>query len=121
MRWRLGISLLTVLTSAIAVGAAVIGPMYLRTAKDSVLRSTVASASVADRGATLAVSPGIVLSLSRLTRAERIVGGTGRWYDPPITTVLSSVSLTEPRSGAVHSQLLWRTGICRVLKFRLGS
>ena len=67
MRWRLGISLLTVLTSAIAVGAAVIGPMYLRTAKDSVLRSTVASASVADRGATLAVSPGIVLSLRRLS------------------------------------------------------
>ncbi len=40
IRWRLGTSLLTVLTAAIAVGAAVLGPLYLRTAGDSVVRTT---------------------------------------------------------------------------------
>jgi len=40
IRWRLGISLLTVMTSAIAVGAAALGPLYLQTAGDSVVRCT---------------------------------------------------------------------------------
>ena len=38
MRWRLGASLLTVLAATIAV----LGPLYLHTAGDSVVRRTVA-------------------------------------------------------------------------------
>ncbi|MGE5617404.1 MAG: FtsX-like permease family protein [Candidatus Woesearchaeota archaeon] len=121
MRWRLAISLLTVLTSAIAVGAAVVGPLYLRTARDSVLRSTVASASVEDRGATLAAASGGTVSLGQIRRAERVVGHAGPWFGPPITTVLSGISLTGPRSGLVRSQLLSRTGICRALRFAAGT
>ncbi len=121
MRWRLGISLLTVLTSGIAVGAAVVGPLYLRTARDSVLRSTVAGAAVEDRGATLSAPPGGGISLAQLRRAERITTEAGGWYGSAITTVLSGVSLTGPRSGPVRGQLLSRTGICRVLRFRLGT
>ena len=44
MRWRLGVSVLTLLTTTIAVAAAVLGPLYLHTASDSVLRRTVADA-----------------------------------------------------------------------------
>ncbi len=40
MRWRLGTSVLTVLTATIAVATAVLGPLYLHTAGDSVLRQT---------------------------------------------------------------------------------
>src|ERR1700684_760545 len=92
MRWRLGISLLTVLTSAVAVGAAVLGPLYLWTAGDSVVRTTVTSASVNARGATLAPPHGQPVALSNLQGAERVVeqtGGPHRWYGLPITTVMS--------------------------------
>ncbi len=73
MRWRLGLSLLTVLTAAIAVATAVLGPMYLHTAGDSVLRRTVDSAALQTRGVTLTpyYSPTHALALAR--QAEHIV------------------------------------------------
>jgi putative ABC transport system permease protein len=124
MRWRLGISLLTVLTSAIAVGAAVLGPLYLQAAGDSVVRTTVAAASVEDRGATLSAPPGAVPSVGQLQSAERTVvqaGGPDRFYGAPITSVLSGVGLVSRRSGPVRSQLLSRTGICGYLHFEAGG
>jgi putative ABC transport system permease protein len=124
IRWRLGISLLTVLTSAIAVGAAVLGPLYLQAAGDSVVRTTVAGASVAARGATLSAPPGSAPSLGQVQGAERIVedaGGRNRFYETPITSVLSGVGLASPRSGPVRSQLLSRSGICGVLHFEAGG
>ncbi|HLK46317.1 MAG TPA: hypothetical protein VKT18_10010, partial [Acidimicrobiales bacterium] len=123
MRWRLGVSLLTVLTSAIAVGAALLGPLYLRTAGDSVVRTTVASASIADRGATLSAAVGQVVSLGAVVKAERLVedaGGVHRFYGAPITSALSGVSVVAARVGLVRTQLLARTGICAVLRFREG-
>lgn len=122
VRWRLGISLLTVLTSAVAVGAAVLGPLYLRTAGDSVLRRAISSASVEDRGVTLGPPPGQAASLSQLQGGERLVrAAAGRWFGSPITSVLSGVTIATRRSGAVRSQLLSRTGICRQLHFVQGS
>ena len=124
MRWRLGISLLTVLTSAIAVGAAVLGPLYLQAAGDSVVRTTLGAASIEDSGATLSAPPGAVASLDQLQSAERIVeaaGGPHRFYGAPITTVLSGFGLAASRVGAVRSQLLARSGICGVLHFEAGG
>jgi len=124
MRWRLGISLLTILTSAIAVGAAVLGPLYLQAAGDSVVRTTLAAASTEERGATLSALPGQVLSLGQVQSAERIVenaGGPRRFYGAPITTVVSGVNLPKSRVGPVRSQLLARTGVCGVLHFEAGG
>lgn len=124
MRWRLGISLLTVLTSAIAVGAAVLGPLYLQTAGDSVVRSTIASAPIEGRGTTLAQAPGQTASINRIESDEQLVeraGGDHRFFGAPITTVVSGVGLVSPRAGPVRSQLLSRTGICGVLRFRQGG
>jgi hypothetical protein len=98
MRWRLGISILTVLTAAVAVGAAVLGPLYLNTAGDSVVRTAVRSASEYTRGATLAAPPGQTVSLGKLQQAEQAVqraGGQGRFYGSPITSVTSSVALSR--------------------------
>src|ERR1700722_3478392 len=123
MRWRLGISLLTVLTSAVAVGAAVLGPLYLWTAGDSVVRTTLTSASVNARGATLAAPHGQPVALSKLEGAERVVeqtGGPNRWYGSPITTVMSGGGLVANRSP-LRSQLFSRTGICGVLHFQSGG
>ncbi len=124
MRWRLGLSLLTVLTSAIAVGAAVLGPLYLWTAGDSLLRTTLSSAAVEDRGATISPAPGQTGSLSQTGLVERALertGGLHHWYGTPITSVLSGITLSRPRSGPVRAQLFSRTGICHVLRFQAGA
>ena len=120
MRWRLGTSLLTVLTSTIAVGAAVLGPLYLHTAGDSVVRSIVKASAVDASGATLSSPPGQVATLGQVQQAERTVqdiGGTNRFYAAPITTVVSGVSLVGPGNSPYRSQLLSRTGICGALRF----
>jgi putative ABC transport system permease protein len=124
MRWRLGMSLLTVLTSAIAVGAAVLGPLYLWTAGDSVVRTTLNAAAISDRGVTLAGPAGQRVSLTRIERAERTVDGLGgreRWYGKPITSAFSSVRLVGPGRSPLSSLLLWRSGICTRLRFSQGS
>jgi hypothetical protein len=119
MRWRLGTSWLTVLTATIAVATAVLGPLYLYTAGDSVLQQTVASAAVQARGVTVSTYSDQEHPLSAVQQAERIVqraGGARPWFGAPITTVLSGAVLSSGRS-----ELFWRTGICHVLHFQQGS
>jgi putative ABC transport system permease protein len=119
VRWRLGVSLLTVLTATIAVATAVLGPLYLHTADDSVLRETVASAAVQDRGVRLVTVGDQADPLDAVQRAERVVqnaDGARGWFGAPITTVMSGVGL-----GGEDSQLFWRTGICHVVHFQQGS
>jgi putative ABC transport system permease protein len=106
MRWRLGASLLTVLTATVAVATAVLGPMYEHTAGDSVLRRTVASAAVQNRGITLIPRASQPLSPVTMQRAAGLVeqtAGAHRRHGAEITTV---------QVGAGITQLLWRTGIC---------
>jgi putative ABC transport system permease protein len=120
MRWRLGTSLLTVLTTTIAVATAVLGPMYLLTAGDSVVRRTVADAAVQDRGLTVLPTTDRVHPLGPVLRAERTyqtAAGERRWFGAPITTVQSGVILPSGNK----SQLFSRTGICSVLHFIRGS
>jgi putative ABC transport system permease protein len=123
-RWRLGLSLLTVLTSAIAVGAAVLGPLYLHTAGDSVVRTTVVAAPVDARGVTLLSPAGGLATIGQIERAEdafvRAVGQHG-WFGRPITTVITAVGLTGPAAAPFDSELVARTGICSVLHFQSGG
>jgi putative ABC transport system permease protein len=124
MRWRLGTSLLTVLTSTIAVGAAVLGPLYLHAAGDSVVRSIVKASAVDASGASVSALPGQTATIGQVQRAERTVediGGSHRYYAAPITTVVSGVSLIGPGNSPYRSQLLSRTGICGVLRFVRGG
>lgn len=124
IRWRLGASLLTVLTAAIAVGAAILGPLYLRAGDDSLVRSAVAAAPNQASGMTLAPSSGARVSLVQvadergsLTRRFDL----GRWYSAPITTVISGVGLAGPDSSPFRGELLYRTGICSELRFDAGG
>ena len=48
IRWRLMGSLLVVITAAIAVGTAIVGPLFLRAGGDSLVRRAVADASAPD-------------------------------------------------------------------------
>ncbi len=124
MRWRLGASVLTVLTATIAVGVAVLGPLYLRTAGDSVVRTTINSAAIPDRGASLIARVGEGATLAEIQQAERGVenaGGPHRFYGQPITTVLSGVRLVGPGNSPYVSELLSRSGVCGVLHFKSGG
>lgn len=123
IRWRLGASVLTVVISAIAVAAAVLGPLYLRAAGDSVVRDAVQQASPESLGVTLLAPSGEVVSAARMTAAEQAVerAGGGRWYGEALTTVQSGVSLHAPDGSPLSSALLFRSGICSVLSFRQGS
>ncbi len=100
MRWRAGASLLTVITSAIAVGAAVLGPRYLHTAGDSTVRSTLATAPVQTRGVTLSSLPGQPTGLGQILASEQAVeraGAPHHWFGPPITVRAAAVA-----PGLVH-------------------
>jgi putative ABC transport system permease protein len=124
MRWRLATSVLTVLTATVAVGVAVMGPLYLRTAGDSVVRSTVGTASIEARGATLLPAGGQAVSLADIERAERAVvdaGGAHRFYGAPITSIVTGVGLIGPGASPLRSQLFSRTGICGMLRLRAGK
>src|SRR5579875_2604846 len=123
MRWRLGLSLLTVLTAAIAVATAVLGPMYLHTAGDSVLRRTVDSAAVQTRGVTLTpyYSPTNALAVAR--QAEGIVQrvpDAARVFAAPITSASAGIALSVPGGTQAKSDLLSRTGLCAHLSFIRG-
>ncbi len=123
IRWRLGASLLTVLTATIAVGAAALGPLYLRTAGDSVVRTTVSSAPINQQGVTLSSAPGQLVPLPDVVRAEasvRSVGG-GRYFGPALTSVSSGVGLAGPDGSPKVSALFYRTGICNQLRMEHGS
>ncbi len=48
IRWRLMGSLLVVITAAIAVGTAIVGPLFIRAGGDSLVRRAMASASSSD-------------------------------------------------------------------------
>jgi hypothetical protein len=124
IRWRLGSSILTVVISMIAVAAALLGPLYLRAAGDSVVHTSVDSSTIADRGVTLLGPPGQVIGLDAIHRAEATMENTGgrfRWYGPSITSVSSGVGLAAPDGSALASQLFYRDGICHLLVFRRGG
>jgi putative ABC transport system permease protein len=119
VKWRLGVSVLTVLTATIAVATAVLGPLYLHAADDSVLRQTIASAAVQDRGVTLVTASDQPRALAAIQRAERVLlsaTGAQGWFGAPLTTVMSGVKLSTGKS-----QLFSRTGICQIVHFQQGS
>jgi len=124
MRWRPGLSVLTVLTATIAVAAAVLGPLYQHTAGDSVLRRTVAAAPVQTGGVALVTERDRSDPLGRMQRAERTVAQATHadgWFGPPITTIETGATVFprgEPETG---TRLFSRTGICGVLRFREGG
>jgi putative ABC transport system permease protein len=124
IRWRPGLSLLTVLTATIAVAAAVLGPMYQHTAGDSVLRRAVAAAPVQTSGVTLVTERDRSGPLGRIQRAERTLAAGTRaegWFGTPITTIETGAAVYPRGEQPTTTRLFARTGICGVLRFRAGG
>src|SRR5947209_6479055 len=118
-------SLLVVLTAAIAVGAAVVGPLFLRAGGDSLVRQAVAGATVSKTSFTLDSAThssnldGLVAQQQALLRSEHLSGLYGhrvvRTMVAPL--LVTRVSTHQPYLGA----LTYRSGICSILHFSAGG
>jgi putative ABC transport system permease protein len=123
MRWRLGASLLTVLAATIAVATAVLGPLYLHTAGDSVVRRTVAEAPVQTSGLTLALDSTQTDALAHVQHAvdaALALGRSHRFYGAPLISVVGQSGADGPHHAPYGFAVIARTGICHVLHFTAG-
>jgi putative ABC transport system permease protein len=124
IRWRLMGSVLVVITAAIAVGTAIVGPLFLRAGGDSLVRQAVAGASASQTSFTLTlVSHSSTLEGLAAERQSLLRSGhlSGLYRGPVVQTVGAAVFVMrftgQPYIGAVT----YRTGICSVLHFTVGG
>ena len=101
IRWRLTGSLLVVITAAIAVGTAIVGPLFLRAGGDSLVRQAVAGASASKTSFELTPSThattldGLAAEQRSLLRSGHLTG----LYGPSVVkTMLSTVSPHQSRT-----------------------
>jgi putative ABC transport system permease protein len=124
IRWRLALSVLTVLTTTVAVAAAVLGPLYLHAAGDSVLRRVVSSAPVQSSGTTLLAYHDEAHPIASARQAEATVlktTGIRHLFGPALETVEAGVSIPVRGDLPLRSQLFSRTSICQQLHFLSGG
>jgi hypothetical protein len=117
-------SLLVVITAAIAVGTAIVGPLYLRAGGDSLVRQAVAGASASKTRFEL--SPASHATTLEAIAAEQrsLLAGAhlASLYGPPVVkTMLSSVFLTSESREVYAGRLTYRSGICSILRFSAGE
>ncbi len=124
IRWRLMSSLLVVTTAAIAVGAAIVGPLFLRAGGDSLVRRAVADASVLDtRFELVPVAGAATLDGLAAERRALLASAHLTWlYGPRVVqTMLTPVLLTTMTGPPYASRLTYRSGICSILHFSAGG
>jgi putative ABC transport system permease protein len=124
VRWRMMGSLLVVITAAIAVGAAIVGPLFLRAGGDSLVRQTVAGAGVSKTSFKLlpvahsSTLDGLAAERQSLLRS----GHLSALYGPPVVrTMVAGLIVTRWTGQPYLGALTYRTGICSVLHFRAGG
>ncbi len=124
IRWRLMGSLLVVITAAIAVGTAIVGPLFLRAGGDSLVRQAVGAAAASDTSFELVPVTGAA-TLDGLAAERRSLLRSGqltRLYGPPVVqTMLTDVHLTSMNGHPYASRVTYRTGICSILHFSTGG
>ncbi len=124
VRWRLMGSLLVVIAAAIAVGAAVVGPLFLRAGGDSLVRQAVAGATVSNTSFELdsathsTTLDGLAAERQSLLRSEHLSGLYGR---PVVRTMVSAVIVTRFTGQSYLGALTYRSGICSALHFSAGG
>ena len=125
IRWRMMGSLLVVTTAAIAVGTAVVGPLFVRAGGDSLIRQALAGASVRETSFGLVPKTGAATldGLAAERRSLLRAGHLSRLYGPPVVqTMLTDILLPRMKGQLPYaSRLTYRTGICSVLHFSAGG
>ncbi len=124
IRWRATGSLLVVITAAIAVGTAIVGPLFLQAGGDSLVRQAVSAASASKTSFGLTPSTRAT-TLEGLQAEQRSLLGSGHLsglYGPSVVkTMLSTVFLTSKSDEIYDGRLTYRTGICSILHFSAGG
>ena len=124
VRWRLVGSLLVVTTAAIAAGAAIVGPLFLRAGGDSLIRRAVAGAGVARTSFELvpvahpATFEGLAAEQRSLLGSARL---NGLYADHLALTMNAGVIVTRFTGQPYLGGLTYRTGICAFLRFTAGG
>lgn len=114
--------MLTVAAATLAFAAAVLAPLYLRAAGDSVVRSAITTAPDYSAGVTL-LGVAHPVTARQVAAAEQRVAGTGggdRWFDDPITAVSTGVSASGSSKNFYPSAFFSQSGICAHLTLRSG-
>ena len=123
IRWRPMGSLLIVITAAIAVGTAIVGPLYLQAGGDSLVREAVATAPLDATSFQLAPEPSHATTLDGLAAEQRSLlrhGHLTRLYGAPVETITADLNLTGSNRHPYAGRLSYRTHICSLLHFSAG-
>ena len=125
IRWRLMGSLLIVITAAIAVGTAIVGPLFLRAGGDSLVRRGVATANPRNTALGLVPVPGRhPVTLNGLLAERRALLARGhltRLYGPSVESMSATLNVTSPAGHQYASRLTYRSGMCLIVHFRAGG
>jgi putative ABC transport system permease protein len=117
-------SLLVVVTAAIAIGTAIVGPLFLRAGGDSLVRRAVAGAS-ASRTRFALTSTTRSTTLGELAAEQRSLLArehlSGLYGPSSVETMLSTVLVSSKNREIYLGRLTYRSGICSVLHFRAGG
>lgn len=122
LRWRLGSSLAMLVMAVVAVAIGAFGPIYLHSADQSVLDSTLAGAPSENLGLTLqpAHRVGDFHKLEAAADHPPRPGGGRPWFGKWIST--DEVGFTSTAGGqAYYSGLLERSGVCAHLVMVAGQ
>jgi putative ABC transport system permease protein len=124
IRWRPMGSALVATTAAIAVGTAIVGPLFLRAGGDSLVRQTVAGASASKTSFGLTTSTE-AKTLDGLAAEQRSLLASAHLTDlfgpSVVKTIRSTVLLTSKNREVYFGRLTYRTGICSILHFSAGG
>jgi hypothetical protein len=117
-------SALVVITAAIAVGTAIVGPLFVRAGGDSLVRQGVVGASAAQTSFALTAVThattldGLAAEQSSLLRSA---GLTGLFGPSVVESMRSTVLVTSKNHEVYFGRMTYRTGICSVLHFSAGG
>ncbi len=125
LRWRAGAAAALFVVAAVAVLAAAAGPLYLDTANDSVLHSTLTSNSVASNGITIIPSFVPYAAAAPEKRAQQALAvaradGLYRFYHPGKMVLDEGVTVRGPGGIQYGTSLLSDPGQCRAVRFISG-
>jgi len=112
-----------VAAATLAFAAALLAPLYLRAAGDSVVRSAITAAPAYSSGVTLGSGVNLVTAAQIAAAEQQLAGSSaGRhWYRDPITAVSTGIHVTGLEPTAFPSTFYYESGICAHLIMRSGT
>ena len=124
VRWRAGAAVALLIVATVAVLAATAGPLYLDTANDSVLHSTLLASPVASNGITIIPSPtaggGSLLSRAQAALVEARRVGLYRFYHHGKMVLDQGFAVVGAGGTRYGGSLVADPGQCGVLHFLAG-